>query len=558
VVLLHDDRSLVHRLPAPPEAALAAQAATFTVHWNPPGCWGATSPWPQDAKDAFGYAVGIWRALLESSEPVVVDACWRTDLQPQHIAEGGPTSIHQGFPAAPFAATWYAGPLANALSHSDINDQDGWDQDGDGHDADSEMGVEFNSTYAWYLGTDGNTPANRLDFVSTALHEMCHGLGFSGYAAVDTGDNACGSGTPGDGCIVWAGHPAVYDRFTEDGQGGALLDYPMPSAALGNALTGGAGGVYFSGAAANQANGNGPVKLYAPNQWGASSYSHLDEIFNLTPNSLMTYRQANGTAEHHPGPVALGMLQDMGWTMATVEMASVYMPLVVNLQPPPPDWVTIVSEDFEGAFPSGSWQVVDEDHAGDPTFWGRRNCRRSSGTYAAWSIGAGDVSLACGSDTPGDVSAWMVYGPFSLADATAAELTFDWWSDTAFEQDIFAWGASVDDYHYHGARVSGDHSHWTRGERLDLSAVPVLGNLLGEEQVWIGFSFDSGVPSPREGSWVDNVVLRKQVAAAGLGRAADRDATREPQRVLSSNQTFEAASWLRPHEETPNPSGGLR
>ena len=558
VVLLHDDRAVAHRLPPPPQVELSAQAATFTVNWNPPGCWGTTAPWPQEAKEALNFAVSIWSSLLESSEAIIVDACWRTDLHPQHIAEGGPTSWHEGFAAAPVGATWYAGSLANALSHGDINDHDGWDLDNDGSDVDSEMGIEFNSTYTWYLGTDGNTPPGQLDFVSTVLHEMTHGLGFNGFAAVDTGDNACATSSAGDGCIGWQSYPAIYDRFSEDGQGGPLLEYPIPSAALGNALVGGQGGVYFSGPAAKQANGNGPVKLYAPQQWGASSYSHLDEVFNLTPNSLMTHRQANGTAEHHPGPITLGILQDIGWSITTIETPAVYMPLISRAEHLPGSWVTIMREEFETGFPSSAWLVVDENQAGDAAFWGRRDCRSSEGSFAAWSVGAGDTPPSCGSEAPGGTSAWMVYGPFSLADAAAAELTFDWWSDTEFEQDVFAWGASVDDNHYHGSQVTGDHRNWTIGERLDLGAVPVLGSLLGEEQVWIAFSFDSAVPAPHEGSWVDNILLRKQLAPAATSSGARADMGNEPQRVLQPNQTFRTASRLRHRTDTWTTPGGLR
>ena len=72
------------------------------------------------------------------------------------------------------------------------------------------------------------------------MHELGHGLGFSGYADVDTGDNACWTDTPGHGCFFHP--PRIYDRFTEDGAGKPLLDYANPSIELGNALTGQVGG----------------------------------------------------------------------------------------------------------------------------------------------------------------------------------------------------------------------------------------------------------------------------------------------------------------------------
>jgi hypothetical protein len=80
----------------------------------------------------------------------------------------------------------------------------------------------------------------------------------------------------------------------------------------------------------------------------------------------------------------------------------------------------------------------------------------------------------------------MVYGPFSLAEESAAEMVFDWWSDTGTGDEFF-FGASTDDYPYHGIHVTKDHSSWTTGETLDLGAVPSVGCLLREVQVWIGF-----------------------------------------------------------------------
>jgi len=637
VILFHDDRYSPHHVPAPTRAELGIQAARFAVNWNPHSCWGETSPWPQGAKDAFRFAVRIWSSLLDSSQTIVVDACWRTDLPTRHIAEGGATSIHRDFANAPIASTWYAAPLANALANSDINDHDGGDADNDGNDADSEMVVEFNNKKNWYFGTDGNTPADKLDFASTALHELCHGLGFNGYAAVDTGDNECSTGTLGDGCLGWSGYPAVYDRFTEDGNGGALLDYRSPSARLGNALTGQVGGgVYFDGPNANAANHNLPVRLHAPNPWGGSSYSHLDKTFNRTPNSLMTHRQLNGVAEHHPGPVTIGMLQDMGWArpntppvitnlpdkivpvnghvdnaidlwnyasdaespdnllnfsiannpdpnagvsidsnryvdirpaadwlgetdvairvtdpggledtdsshITVMKLSSIHLPLALRgWTPQPSGWVTMMSEDFEGTFPGSGWVVVDENADSGLYYWGKRNCRSSDGSFSAWSVGAGDTTLSCGSDYPDNVFAWMVYGPFSLADASAAELIFDWWSDTE-AGDKFFWGASTDDYRYRGNHVTGTRLGWTRGERLDLSAVPELGNLLGEDEVWIGFSFESNPAVASEGTYVDNVVLRKRVGAA----ASRSEKLVISQRVLQPNHTLEVVHVRR-------------
>ena len=58
------------------------------------------------------------------------------------------------------------------------------------------------------------------------------------------------------------------------------------------------------------------MPLYAPSPWSdGSSYSHLAESYNGTPNALMTFSLANGESIHSPGPVTLGIMKDVGWTM---------------------------------------------------------------------------------------------------------------------------------------------------------------------------------------------------------------------------------------------------
>jgi hypothetical protein len=200
-----------------------------------------------------------------------------------------------------------------------------------------------------------------------------------------------------------------------------------------------------------------------------------------------------------------------------------------------PHWVTILGTGFEGAFPGSIWTVYDNDPDSGRYYWGKRNCKDNGGSYSAWSAGAGDTTISCGSNYRNDVFAWMIYGPFSLADITAAELTFDWWSDTEFGYDIFFWGASIDGDEYYGTQVTGDFSSWTTGEKLDLSAVPNLGSLLGRNQVWIAFGFGSDGSITDKGSFVDNVLLRKWVG----GSASTSQSSPSSQWTLQPDQTME-------------------
>jgi hypothetical protein len=70
------------------------------------------------------------------------------------------------------------------------------------------------------------------------------------------------------------------------------------------------------------------VKIYAPATWApGSSYSHLDySTFYGTSNSLMTYRLTDGDSFHNPGPVTLGIFEDIGWGVLLENY--VYIPVV--------------------------------------------------------------------------------------------------------------------------------------------------------------------------------------------------------------------------------------
>jgi len=198
---------------------------------------------------------------------------------------------------------------------------------------------------------------------------------------------------------------------------------------------------------------------------------------------------------------------------------------------PTTGWTTIVSEGFEGAFP-GVWEVDDYGTGLGKYFWGKRDCRPYSGVYSGWAIGGGPQGSIkeCYADYRNNVRSWMIYGPFSLIDATAARLDFALWTANVRDLgDKVFWGASLDNDWYSGYTLSEDFDSWRTwiGETLDLSDVPSLGNLLGEPQVWVGLLFNSDTTGVcGEGSYVDDIVLRKCTSAqcASVASAATEPA----------------------------------
>lgn len=296
VVLRHDDTYFPFHVPSPAAVQLRPQAANIVVNYNPATCMGTPPDWPPDAQTAFEYAVSVWETLLDASQTVEIDACWGQELPPGVLGWAGPAEYYGDFAGASSPGTWYPAALANELYGSDLNP------------AGAEIVAGFSSAFNWHFDTDGSPGASQIDFATVVLHEVCHGLGFGGSMVVSGGAGSWGWGQEPP-------YPAVYDRFTENGASQPLLDFENGSTALGTQLT--SQDIFFSGAQANAANGGTAPELYAPSSWLQwSSYSHLDESFNGTLNALMTYSLANGESEHDPGPVALGMLEDMGWTAA--------------------------------------------------------------------------------------------------------------------------------------------------------------------------------------------------------------------------------------------------
>jgi hypothetical protein len=316
-------KNMYTRIAPPPEfLANKSPGANFIVTYN---------GFPAPAQTAFQSAVDIWETLVSSPVTIRVTANWDS-LASGVLGSARAADVRRDFAGAPLSGTWYVTPLAEMLAGGDLN-----------HPDSADIIANFNSNRSdWYFGTDGNTPPFEFDLVSVVLHELCHGLGFSGSMTVSGGMGSWGLGT---------GFPFVYDLFPENGSGQQLINtgiFPNPSAALATELT--SNDIYFNSPNAVTANGGTPPKLYAPASWNqGSSYSHLDETTFPAgnPNSLMTFQLGQAEAIHSPGPITLGMFDDVGW----------------NTTPPPPSSVKW-EEMFTGTSPPAGWRVIDNDGSG--------------------------------------------------------------------------------------------------------------------------------------------------------------------------------------------------
>ncbi len=168
--------------------------------------------------------------------------------------------------------------------------------------------------------------------------------------------------------------------------------------------------------------------------------------------------------------------------------------------------LTVFSDDFEGPFPGSSWQVVSATAAQ----WGTSTQRASGGADSVWCAAGGSTPGTPGGNYFPSMNTAMVYGPFSLADAAQATLSFDFWLRSE-KTDLLEFLVSVDGANFLGSVISGDVStssgFWFRDtlNLAELSDLPVLGS----PEVWLAFAFTSDRSVQKEGAYIDNVVIKK-------------------------------------------------
>ncbi|MBW6533395.1 MAG: T9SS type A sorting domain-containing protein [Mariniphaga sp.] len=254
------------------------------------------SLFPQEAKNAFEYAVSILEQLIESPVPIHVQANWRPKEQ-NVLGSCAPADFKKNFEGAPQKEIYYPIALAEKILGKELTDS-----------FRPDMVADFNKEINWYFGTDGNTPTLMYDFVSVVLHEICHGLGFTGFFYANNQLGGYGWWENGDA--------TSFDCLVERFNGDRLIDtsvFTNPSVPLKNALE---SNLYSNSPVAKTDGNNARPRLYAPSSWDdGSSIYHLNG--NTYPasniNSLMTHSIGRGQAVHDPGPLSMGILADVGW-----------------------------------------------------------------------------------------------------------------------------------------------------------------------------------------------------------------------------------------------------
>jgi hypothetical protein len=252
------------------------------------------------AKAALDFATSILETMLPADAKFTINATWHSISTSSVLAQSTITGYIGGSEInALNPLSFYPVALAEKIAGKSLNE-----------DVTGDVTLEVNSSINWYLSTDGQTPTQKYDLVTVALHEICHGLGF-----FDSFGSDGTIGSYGIGSI-----PMIYDTFVENADGNRLTDtlkFLNNSVALEKQLVGNQ--IYFNGPLLRTYSTamhytNLRAKLYAPLTWDTgSSISHLDESTTLPVNSLMTPFIDRGEAIHDPGKYTFSILGDIGW-----------------------------------------------------------------------------------------------------------------------------------------------------------------------------------------------------------------------------------------------------
>lgn len=255
--------------------------------------------------NVFLAAAQYWGEILQSDVDIVVAA----EMNPLFCApfsatlgSAGPEIVSRDFTNAPFANTWYPIALANSLSGTDL-DPGGADIGATFNDQIDDNDNCLQNTDWWY-GINSPAIPGTIEFYSTVLHEIGHGLGFltfvdsTGARLVDRNDHFMRHLRDHSSGVDWI-------NMSDSERAASSID-TNDLVWTGQSVTA-ASGVLSNGIVPPE----NYVQLYAPNPYEpGSSVSHWNTALNpdelMEPSATPTFIDT----------LTINALKDMAWKIA--------------------------------------------------------------------------------------------------------------------------------------------------------------------------------------------------------------------------------------------------
>lgn len=254
--------------------------------------------------NVFQAAADVWGGILDSDVEILVDAeinslfCDETSAV---LGSAGTLIVGRDFPGAPFTGTWYPIALVNAILGVD------------GAPGDADIGARFNGDLdteedclpglTWWYGIGAPPAPGTLDFFTTVLHEIGHGLGFQTFVDRENGEKFLGFDDAYMHNLESHDTGKHWPDMTDDERVASAINtddlHWTGVSAVGN-----------SGALIAGVHPSGHLTMYAPDPLElGSSTSHWDTTF--TPNELMEPFLTNDGTDI----VTTNLLEDIGWNL---------------------------------------------------------------------------------------------------------------------------------------------------------------------------------------------------------------------------------------------------